>query len=104
MADENNESLLSTQFNVNDDMTSIESYGNAKKKRKQFTSIVSIEDNERIDVAINSYRIVQNAFKRRKIQIARVDNVHARTEELHLQIDDLKAALAVEQNHVRILK
>lgn len=121
MADRNNESLISTQCNVEqevqidddndndndvlDAIASIESNRNAQKKRKQFTSIVSIEDNEFVDVATNSYRIVQNAFKRQKIEIVRLDDMHASTDKLRLQIDELKAALATEQQKfVRILK
>lgn len=113
MADENNESSRSAQSNVYqeakidviDAIASMESNRqNGKNKRKQFASIISIEDNEFVDVATNSYRIVQNALKRQKIEIVRVDNVHAIAEKLRLQIDDLEAALAVERNLVRILK
>lgn len=85
-------------------LSSIDSNRNGKKKRKQFTPIVSIEDNEFVDVASNLYRIVQNAFKRQKIEIVRVDDMRLSTDALQMQIDDLKAALAAEQDLVQILK
>lgn len=92
------------EVNEIDATASIDSNRNSKKKRKQFTPIVSIEDNEFVDVASNLYRIVQNAFKRQKIEIVRVDDMRLSTNELQLQIDDLKAALAAEQDLVQILK
>lgn len=112
MANQSNENRMSTHRNVDqtldDDATdaiaSHESNRNAKQKRKIFASIVSIEGNEFVDIATNSYRIIQNAFKRRKIEIVRVDDVHTKTEDLHVQIDDLKAALAAERNLIRVLK
>lgn len=87
-----------------DAIAAIETNRHAKKKRKQFTSMVSIEGNEFVDAAANSYRIVQNAFKRQKIEVVQVDSIHASSEELRLQIDALRAALGVEQNLVRALK
>lgn len=107
MADRNNESLLLDQEvygGAIDTSDAIESNRHAKKKRKQFTSIVSIEGNEFVDVAAISYRIVQNAFKRQKIEIVRVDSIHASSEEMRSQIDALKATLAVEKNLVQALK
>lgn len=112
MDDQNNENLVLNQCGVdqalNDDnidpIASNESNSNAKQKRKYFASIVSIEGIEFVDVGTNSYRICQNALKRRKIEIVRVNDAHAKINDLLAQIDGLKSELIVERNLVRTLK
>lgn len=93
----NNVAGLSTQLFV-DQNDAIDSNSNAKK-RKFITSIVSV-----VNVTNNSYRIGQNVCKRQKIDIVRVDDINENTKKLHLQINDLKMALAAEKNFVRKLK